>query len=98
MLALTPAEWRDWLIGGQDRYLDQRQLVIDQAQANGLVQASRKGSNKLTGMARDIEKQRYEIREPGSYARVQKARLEEEKRRRELFKEGTRKFLESKGG
>ncbi|UKM36599.1 hypothetical protein VBSAUSMH15_57 [Staphylococcus phage vB_SauS_Mh15] len=60
MLALTPAEWRDWLIGGQDRYL--------------------------------------EIREPGSYARVQKARLEEEKRRRELFKEGTRKFLESKGG
>ncbi|HBC4184110.1 TPA: hypothetical protein KEO05_000489 [Staphylococcus aureus] len=49
-------------------------------------------------MIRDIEKQHYEIREPGSYARVQKVRLEEEKRRRELFKEGTRKFLESKGG
>ncbi len=30
-------------------------------------------------MIRDIEKQRYEIREPGSYARVQKVRLEEEK-------------------
>ncbi|HHC6270594.1 TPA: hypothetical protein ACS5AA_002645 [Staphylococcus aureus] len=94
MLALTPAEWRDWLIGGQDRYLDQRQLLIEQAQANGLVQASK----RLTSMIRDIEKQRYEIREPGSYARVQKARLEEEKRRRELFKEGTRKFFESKGG
>ncbi|HDN3444331.1 TPA: hypothetical protein P1U96_002791 [Staphylococcus aureus] len=98
MLALTPTEWRDWLIGGQDRYLDQRQLVIEQAQANGLVQASNKGSNKLTGMARDIEKQRYEIREPGSYARVQQARLEDEKRKRAKFKEGTRKFLESKGG
>ncbi|WP_341443580.1 hypothetical protein [Staphylococcus aureus] len=94
MLALTPAEWRDWLIGGQDRYLDQRQLLIEQAQANGLVQASK----RLTSMIRDIEKQCYEIREPGSYARVQKVRLEEEKRRRELFKEGTRKFLESKGG
>ncbi|MFT1945860.1 hypothetical protein ACMUGQ_13140 [Staphylococcus aureus] len=94
MLALTPAEWRDWLIGGQDRYLDQRQLLIEQAQANGLVQASK----RLTSMIHDIEKQRYEIREPGSYARVQKVRLEEEKRRRELFKEGTRKFLESKGG
>ncbi len=75
LLALTPAEWRDWLIGGQDRYLDQRQLLIEQAQANGLVQASK----RLTSMIRDIEKQRYEIREPGSYARVQKARLEEEK-------------------
>lgn len=57
MLALTPAEWRDWLIGGQDRYLDQRQLLIEQAQANGLVQASK----RLTSMIRDIEKQRYEI-------------------------------------
>ncbi len=75
LLALTPAEWRDWLIGGQDRYLDQRQLLIEQAQANGLVQASK----RLTSMIRDIEKQRYEIREPGSYARVQKVRLEEEK-------------------
>ncbi len=37
LLALTPAEWRDWLIGGQDRYLDQRQLLIEQAQANGLI-------------------------------------------------------------
>ncbi|MGJ8886188.1 hypothetical protein [Staphylococcus aureus] len=49
-------------------------------------------------MARDIEKQRYEIREPGSYARVQQARLEDKKRKRAVFKEGTRKFLESKGG
>lgn len=62
------------------------------------MQASNKGANKLTGMARDIEKQRYEIREPGSYARVQQARLEDEKRRRAKFKEGTRKFLELKGG
>ncbi|HFG0304190.1 TPA: hypothetical protein ACGFP1_002790 [Staphylococcus aureus] len=49
-------------------------------------------------MARDIEKQRYEIREPGSYARVKQARLEDEKRKRAKFQEGTRKFLESKGG
>ncbi|HFJ4860816.1 MULTISPECIES: hypothetical protein [Staphylococcus] len=49
-------------------------------------------------MARDVEKQRYEIRESGSYARVQQARLADEKRKRAIFKEGTRKFLESKGG
>lgn len=30
-------------------------------------------------MARDVEKQRYEIRESGSYARVQQARLADEK-------------------
>jgi len=93
---MTPAEWKDWIIGGQDRYLDKRELTIQIAQANGLVQASK----SLKRMTKDIERQRYEIREPGSYERIKKARLEDEKRRRELFKAGTRRFLEqqSKGG
>lgn len=91
---MTPYEWRDWIIGSQDRYLDQRQLGVENAQANGFVQAG-KSLKKIT---RDIERQRYEVREPGSYKRIQQARLAEEKRRRDLFKEGTRRWLEKKGG
>lgn len=93
-MLMTPLEWHDWVIGGKDKYLDQRMLGVEAAQANGLVQAG-KNLKKIT---KDIEKQRYEIREPGSYKRIQQARLAEEKRRRELFKEGTRRWLEQKGG
>lgn len=91
---MTPSEWKDWIIGGQDKYLDQRELTIQIAQANGLVQAGK----SLKRLTKDIEQQRYEIREPGSYKRIQQERMEEEKRKRELFKEGTRRWLSQKGG
>lgn len=91
---MTPSEWKDWIIGGQDKYLDQRELTIQIAQANGLVQAGK----SLKRITKDIERQRYEIRDPGSYERIKQARLAEEKRKRELFKAGTRRWLEEKGG
>ncbi|MBY7665080.1 hypothetical protein HRV87_009055 [Staphylococcus agnetis] len=94
MLMMRPSEWRDWIIGSQEKYLDQRMLGVEAAQANGLVQAGK----PLKRITKDIEKQRYEIHEPGSYKRIQQARLAEEKRKRELFKEGTRRWLEQKGG
>lgn len=93
-MMMSPLEWHDWIIGGKDRYLDQRMLGVEAAQANGLVQASK----PLKRITKDIEKERYEMREPGSYKRIQQARLAEEKRKRELFKEGTRRWLEQKGG
>lgn len=90
LMMMTPNEWKDWIIGGQDKYLDQKELMIQVAQANGLVQANK----SLKRMTRDIERQRYEIRNPGSYERIKRAELEHEKRRRELFKSGTKRWLE----
>ena len=48
----------------------------------------------LKRMTREIERQRFEIRNPGSYERIKRAELEHEKRRRELFKSGTKRWLE----
>ena len=48
--------------------------MIQVAQANGLVQANK----SLKRMTRDIERQRYEIRNPGSYERIKRAELEHE--------------------
>ncbi|MDU0433866.1 hypothetical protein QVA48_01405 [Staphylococcus haemolyticus] len=89
-MMMSPNEWKDWIIGGQDKYLDQKELMIQVAQANGLVQAGK----SLKRMTREIERQRYEIRNPGSYERIKRAELEHEKRRRELFKSGTKRWLE----
>ena len=90
LMMMTPNEWKDWIIGGQDKYLDQKELMIQVAQANGLVQAGK----SLKRMTREIERQRFEIRNPGSYERIKRAELEHEKRRRELFKSGTKRWLE----
>ncbi|UVD90670.1 MAG: hypothetical protein NRZ54_08675 [Staphylococcus haemolyticus] len=87
---MSPNEWKDWIIGGQDKILDQKELMIQVAQANGLVQAGK----SLKRMTKEIERQRFEIRNPGSYERIKRTEFEHEKRRRELFKSGTKRWLE----
>ena len=89
-MSLTPNEWKDWVIGRRLALLDEQETLLFGAQANGLVQAGK----SLKRMTRDIERQRFEIRNPGSYERIKRAELEHEKRRRELFKSGTKRWLE----
>ncbi|WP_353452833.1 hypothetical protein [Staphylococcus coagulans] len=89
-MSMTPFEWRDWIIGGKDRQLDMRELSVGIAEANGLVQAGK----SLKRIVRDIEKQRYEIRDDlDSYYRKKDKELQERVRRRKLFQQGTEKFM-----
>lgn len=88
---MTPKEWRDWLIGGQDILLDAKENNLHMAGANGMVQ----GGKRLTRMYKEIEQSRYEIR--GKLQELRRKRAEERKKRkaeREAVKRGSRKFLE----
>ncbi|MCD8830297.1 hypothetical protein [Staphylococcus gallinarum] len=87
---MTPHEWKDWIIGGQDKLLDIRENNLHSAVAHGMVQ----GGKRLVGMHKEIEQKRYEIRNQlQEYKR--KKEMERRKRyaEREAFKRGTRKML-----
>lgn len=91
LYCMTPKEWKDWLIGGQDRLLDAKENNLHMAGANGMVQ----GGKRLTRMYKEIEQSRYEIR--GKLQELRRKRAEERRKRkaeREAVKRGSRKFLE----
>lgn len=90
LYSMTPHEWKDWIIGGQDKLLDIRENNLHSAVAHGMVQ----GGKRLVGMHKEIEQKRYEIRNQlQEYKR--KKEMERRKRyaEREAFKRGTRKML-----
>lgn len=89
---MTPNEWKDWLIGGQDKLLDAKENNLHMAGANGMVQ----GGKRLTRMYKEIEQSRYAIR--GKLDDFKRKRAAERRKRlaeREAVKRGSRKFLES---
>ena len=49
---MTPHEWKDWIIGGQDKLLDIRENNLHSAVAHGMVQ----GGKRLVGMHKEIER------------------------------------------
>lgn len=55
---MSPLEWRDWIIGGQDKVLDLKEKNLHAAIAYGMVE----GGKRLTGMFKEIELQRHQIR------------------------------------
>lgn len=88
---MTPNEWKDWVIGSREKYLDQLESNLHVATANGIVQ----GGKKLKGMSKDIEKKRYEVRgELEVYEAERRRKRIHNKRVREAQKRATAKFLQ----
>ena len=91
-MMMSPNEWKDWIIGGQDKILDQKELMIQVAQANGLVQAGK----SLKGLQKKLERERYEVRgQSEEYERMKERKLAQNKRNRAVQKQGTRRFMNS---
>lgn len=91
-MSLTPNEWNDWIIGRKQALIDQRDNMLFLAQANGLVQANK----PLTRLQKQLERARYEVRgQSEEYERMKKRKLAQNKRNREVQKQGTRRFMNS---
>lgn len=87
---MTPNEWKDWIIGGQDRVLDAKENNLHAAGANGMVQ----GGKRLKGMYKEIEQKRYEIRgELEDFKRKKEFERNQRLAKREVIKRGARKIF-----
>ncbi|WP_294582952.1 hypothetical protein [uncultured Staphylococcus sp.] len=90
---MSPLEWRDWIIGGQDKVLDLKEKNLHAAIAYGMVE----GGKRLTGMFKEIELQRHQIRGTEDEYYEEKRREKEQRlRERQAFLRGAKKFI--KGG
>lgn len=88
---MTPAEWKDWVVGGQEKLLDQQENNLHLATAHGLVE----GGKKLKGMAKQIEEKRREVRgELEEYREEQRKQRIYNARVREGQKRATAQFLQ----
>lgn len=88
---MTPSEWKDWIIGGQESVVDNQDNNLHLATAFGLVQ----GGKKLKRMAKENEAKRREIRgELEEYKQEQHRKRIQNRRIREGQKRATARFLQ----
>lgn len=92
LMSMLPAEWNDWIIGARQALIDQRDIALYGAQYNVVAQAGK----SLKRFVRQNEREHYIIRgQEDEYERMKQRELAKNKRKREIQKQGTRKFLNS---